>query len=437
MGGKLELQEKIGDILQWASCLTAEHFQDDEQLWTKQMDGLKRRLKITHGNLIAILGIQGVGKTKLSYSLKIELDEDIEKDVRLVKWDGKKSIREILAPHIEAEYLFNLIQEYDRLAISYVSNFLDIKNESFLQDALQHHNLLKMKDAEAKICDSIRQKIRGKNYSGAQENKEIQDGLKHLIKIEFTKKLEGFLSKKTAISIKDNIFSENLENIHTILIDTPDYNRKSTSSFSADLKELEKFWLSILQLGDVEEGQQVNLIMFFQKELWDLRPSFFCGKFNEITLKPLTPKQLMEYYETTFGGCFPFSEDALKELAILSRGIFRRFKRYIGLCIEQIGDLESSLESSDVDTIINLDVLVKDFEQELKNVFPRNKALHRKTVILLQLLSAKPLTQKEIGEKFFDGNKMGCSRFLNSLECWGYIERHYENREKTVSLKET
>lgn len=59
------------------------------------------------------------------------------------------------------------------------------------------------------------------------------------------------------------------------------------------------------------------------------------------------------------------------------------------------------VESSDVEKIINLDILVKDFEQELKNVFPKNKELRRKSVLLFRLLLKKQLTQTEIGKTLF------------------------------------
>ena len=293
-----------------------------------------------------------------------------------------------------------------------------------------------MKDEEKRVCNGLRPKIRGKSYSSIADG-DIKNDLKLLVEMDFIKKLEGHLRKEKTDSIKDDIFSRNLENIHTILIDTPDYNRKSTSSFASDLRELEKFWLSILRYGDEDEGQQVNLVMFFQKELWDLRPSFFCGKFNEKTLNPLTPKQLTEYYKTTLGDYYPFTEEALKELADLSRGIFRRFKKYVGLCVEQIGDLETSLEPSDVNAVIDLDVLVEDFEQELKNVFPRNRELRKKTVSIIRGLSVKPKQQKYISQTFFEAHPLECSRVLSALESWGYIERRFVNREKIVSLKET
>ncbi len=64
------------------------------------------------------------------------------------------------------------------------------------------------------------------------------------------------------------------------------------------------------------------------------------------------------------------------------------------------------MESSDVEKIINLDILVKDFEQELKNVFPKNKELRRKSVLLFRLLLKKQLTQTEIGKTLFTNNKI-------------------------------
>jgi len=237
---------------------------------------------------------------------------------------------------------------------------------------------------------------------------------------------------------------------------------------------VQRLWNNLTKI-DEEEGQQVNLVIFFQKELWDKHGNFFFGKMKEFVLDPLQPSLLKCHYLNLFGSAFPFEKPALKELAVMSRGVFRRFKNYVGICLDNIFSYTITLNPEqknsfppkesvrdskkknrreekkkstlnncncvtvtveDVRRWITLDQLVKDMTQELLSVFPKNRELQRKTVLLLRRLTEKPLLQSEIVKVFFDGKKANCSRFLAKLESWGYITRKFERKVKVVKLKE-
>jgi len=56
---------------------------------------------------------------------------------------------------------------------------------------------------------------------------------------------------------------------------------------------------------------------------------------EKVELEPLKPEQMLEAYRKRFKAIEPFAEDALLTLARMSRGIFRRFLRYIMVTLQQ------------------------------------------------------------------------------------------------------
>ena len=472
---------KLDEILQWTSYLTTEQSQDEGYFWTPQTRGLTNRLNKTKGNLMAVIGKQGVGKTKLQNELYIELNDNNREgrcETLLVKWDRKKSFDKIFyTSDFYCKYLIELLNNVDQEKRKYAIDHPVTKQmgKQGRKMIMEQTELFNQTNMERILISKIPEEcILSSNIDNV--GYETYNVLQTLINLRTIKKIERTFSQQKIENIKNNIHTERLKTIKTILIDTHDFNRNTTTALNKSLAELEDFWIKLEEYNyGVEEEQTVNLVIFFQKELWDLRPHFFCGKFREITLKPLTTKQLIEHYENVFESIYPFSEDALREIAVLSRGLPRRFKKYVGLCVEQIddntitrfseknnvsynGDIlnnniikkekdntskkifskkEVIVLLSDVEKTITNNLLIKDFELELKNVFPKNQQLRIIAVKLIRILSKQTMVQSEISEKFFEGKKMDCSRFLVALENWDYIKRNYEMREKIVSLKVT
>jgi hypothetical protein len=69
-----------------------------------------------------------------------------------------------------------------------------------------------------------------------------------------------------------------------------------------------------------------------RKEMF--RDHFFFDKIVKLELEPLKREQMLEAYRKRFKGHEPFAEDALLTLARMSRGIFRRFLRYVILTLQ-------------------------------------------------------------------------------------------------------
>lgn len=134
------------------------------------------------------------------------------------------------------------------------------------------------------------------------------------------------------------------------MIDTADFNRTKTSEIDAHIRQISIFWNNISTLESEfceDSGERLSIIMFFQKELYEKYKHFFIGKFRVFFLEPFTTDALIYYYKQQFNNdAYPFTEEALKELAVLSRGIFRRFKNLIGTCLDNYVSRTISSEST-------------------------------------------------------------------------------------------
>jgi hypothetical protein len=120
------------------------------------------------------------------------------------------------------------------------------------------------------------------------------------------------------------------------------------------------------------------------------RGHFFFDKMEKIELAPLVPGQMVEAYRKRFGDTKPFTEDALLHLARMSRGIFRRFLRYITLTLDasEIVRRESGspIDSDIVRRAVTTERLAEDMELELAELFPKHSDLRLQAVRLLMLL---------------------------------------------------
>lgn len=292
---------------------------------------------------------------------------------------------------------------------------------------------------------------------------------------DFVRRMEKFAGKALIIREKKLFFDEEIEKYRNLIIDTADFNKTKTNELDHHIKQIQELWNIIYENYnefDTEYNLHINIVVFLQQEIYDRYRHFFIGKFKPVYfVEPFKPLTLVNFYKHKFGSSDPFSPEALTELAVLSRGIFRRFKIYIGLCLDNINDVtmtpnidnntsllleknlnkesieiegysgsRSSKKSSVIVTLQNVQTwikdktLIQDLELELHNVFPKQKGLRNITVQLLRELAHGSLKQREIAEKYFDGYEKGASRFLKSLEENEYITRTYVGKDKVISL---
>lgn len=239
---------------------------------------------------------------------------------------------------------------------------------------------------------------------------------------------ESFGYYETIGTEKDWVYFHEAQDSDTIIVDLWDYSKTVTKDIIKALDALQDVWLFRCREADKIKKPVPNIVVFLQKEVLPLH--FFLGKMTLFKLEPWGPSELISFYKKQFGSTFPFSEEALTEIAFLSNGIFRKFKEYIAACLETLfqnqtpaditADTQISLD--DVRQIINAEKVVSDMELTLCELWPRNKENRVLAVKVLQFLRQNgPTFQEEITKKFFSGNKMAASRFLNTLALHNFV----------------
>jgi uncharacterized membrane protein len=216
-----------------------------------------------------------------------------------------------------------------------------------------------------------------------------------------------------------------------ILIDTPDYSKTDKRMMAKDLDDI--YWLWNYLLNGI--GVKPNFVIAIQKEMFS--GHFFFDKMMRIELKPLTPEQMLKAYKKRFKTTNPFTEEALLRLARMSRGIFRRFLRYIALTLDlwmSKTQPKEHIESEIVKEAITTKRLAEDMELELSELFPKQSDLKHKAVqLLLDLSEHGPRNQIQLSEDL-ELNSYTTSRILSKLEQHNYIKRTRAGNDKIVNL---
>jgi len=360
MSEKIEIKNEVPPVYawkvyKWASKLTSEQdFNLKMYYWTPEAKRLLNRLKYGSGQLIAVIGLQGSGKTALQNALACGLKKSM-----LLKWTGRKDVFKQMEEYanITSKYFYELLCELDR----------KMGRRSLLSWIRRNW------PDRVHIVKSILEKGVTPNNLGLTLGVDLIDGV----------------MEKAGRKIIDELLISYIGDFReTILIDLPDYSKQNHSEMIKDLREIQKLWEELLLI----EAFDINIVLFVQKELF--KGHFFYGKADVYEIKPLTPEQLYDFYTKNFAREFiinnqkitypaPFENEAFCELAKLSRGIFRRFKKYIRICLENwYEELEAQgrwkaplplITKDQVLRWIGIEQLEKDMELELMDLFPKSK----------------------------------------------------------------
>ena len=119
----------------------------------------------------------------------------------------------------------------------------------------------------------------------------------------------------------------------------------------------------------------------------------------------------------------------------LCRGIFRRFLRYIKLCVEDMRLRGADVVGvDDVGRVIDVSVVGRDMELEMSG-FMRAGEREQAVALLLGLLGGGDMNQKEIAKEL-GVTPAFLGRLLMKLEAMGYVNRVGGIRKEIlVSLK--
>ena len=209
-----------------------------------------------------------------------------------------------------------------------------------------------------------------------------------------------------------------------LLIDLPDYEVGGGRKMNRDLDEIGKIWY---------EGRygfkyhRRSLIVSLQKEL--STGHYLLGKGEMFELRPLTVEELVDFYIKKFKTTWPFDTESLRLIALISRGIFRRFMRYIGMCARDMKYRGTeSIGIDDVKRVISPEVISKDLELEFSG-FLKGSEKTLAVRVLSTLMAEGKMNQKELAEKL-GSTESSVTRLLQKLELKGYIIRERGDRKE-------
>ena len=290
-----------------------------------------------------------------------------------------------------------------------------------------------------KLDYELQSKVRLRNFDRADRMflEEFSDGIVRLEKegelYSTTPDItwaESRLDKGTVKRLRQETCMEILLEKSVIFIDMPDYSKTDRRRMVKDLESIHWLWNKIASSGGP------TVVFAVQKEMSE--GHFFLDKAQKFELEPLAPEQMMEVYVRAFHGTEPFTEQALLKLGQMSRGIFRRFLRYILLTLDLWEKQAAGAELIDVDVVVKavpVERLVEDMELELLALFPKHSDLRSLAVRLIMVLEEHgELGQSEIAD-LVEVEDYVLSRLLTKLERAHYITRTSHGKDKVVTLR--
>lgn len=209
-----------------------------------------------------------------------------------------------------------------------------------------------------------------------------------------------------------------------LLIDLPDYSHNNRRNMTKDLDAIQYLW--------EHKGHEKSIIVALQKEL--AQGYYFTGKGTYIELTPLEPENIIKAYLKAFQTENPFTPEALNLLAEHSNGVFRRFQRYIMLCIEEAAiNNTQTYDKRLVETTITPHILEQDMQRELSILFTKQAQRRLAYKIIRHLRTHGPQNQKQIADHL-NTSQSTITRIINTLEDT-YIKRTTgKGNEKILTL---
>ncbi len=381
----------VEKVYSWASKLSAEARGPlaalDFYVWPDSIRPITFGLDEDEGRLIALVGLQGVGKSSALLALKRFEQIPLEmSDVALFKWRREKDLFESL-----------LGQDHELS-----QEFL----EKYTEDLMQRFPV-------------VREQVSAMGmYS----------------KTNIVSTVERWIGKNRSNELRKEVWLDMLRGKKVILIDTPDYSRTDKRVMVRDLNDIHWLWVTLSNKPKCKP----NIVLAVQKEMFG--GHFFFDKMQVVELEPLEPAKMLEAYSKHFGTVEPFDEEALLMLARMSRGVFRRFLRYICLALDHLRTRLPPcplVDSAVVKRAVTIECLTEDMEFEFAEFFPRQSDAPAQAIrLLMELEENGSLKQSELADRL-GIEDYRISRLLSRLEQRRYVKRERSGTDKIVAIAGT
>ena len=409
------------DVYDWAARLTAEASgRAADYYWTPQSERLVGKLNLSKQALIGVLGVQGAGKSAAMRAIQKRLatEEAFGRDhIVAVKVPESGGLQGALKDAVGDA----LVKQLDGLLNAEVLDRIQ-RDSAFYQRAIQLAKRMERSVLEERL-----------HLLDPESGISVDTTNFYL-----PPSLHPLISKLRIRELEEHALDRLLSERRVIMIDMPDYPKHDRRLIARDLDEVQGLWNRL-----AASDKDTTLVIFLQKETFNYADHFFYGKMDIIPLMPLTVNQLLEAYKQKWAGYEPFTQDALEDIGRMSRGVFRRFKRYIGLTLElwmtQGAQSTALIDLELVNKAVTDEDVVYDIDKDLEGIFRRPEQ-KQKALELINHLSQS--TTKAYGEnlndtsqivehamkqakvsKLLDISEMAVSRLLRELEQHGYIKR--------------
>lgn len=391
------------DVLDWALKLSAEErgWIDETYQPPQEVRDLAARLLRTSRSFCVLTGLWGVGKSSALQYIYDVLESGRHESYLLRVAPDRPILEQIVADHVRdpTEYVSDLAKHLEA-----------------------RHKLQPTADGRfTQALDALR--LRGSLSEG-----------------------EMVIPKGKLQRIKQENAINELGNRHTILLDLPDFSRTDRRPLIRILNQVQDLWLKLMREGAEYTDEPIgpNLVITLQKELSDLAPSYFLGKANIVELKPLTAEQFINAYRAKFPVCDAVDEPALDYLAHLSRGVFRRFLKFLAVVLRDAEHRKlAHISLTDAMAAVSPAQVSQEMEAELAYLFPRPDRREKAAKIIMTFLQRKfepsrlqqifdpnlanllgEISQKQLAE-ILSLTEVDVSRLLDRLVANGLIRREH------------
>jgi len=384
----------IKQVLPWSHNLAAsptDKKNKDEYFRSPQYERLHETVSSGTTSILALTGVQGVGKT--ACLIQLHHDLGIYNSIPVNWGDLNEQIRAILNPN---------------------NGFFTIKDS----------RLLKLYYLALLLAELRRPRFVPIKVPKGQKLPDDVDSLD----IEWTEKALG---KARTRELREKTWFKYFSEFRVILIDLPDYARTDKRLLTRHLNQIYRLWTKLTELENPP-----TLVIAIQKDF--IGGHFFIDKMDKIELHPLSTDQLLTSYTANFGSTYPFTETALRTLASRCRGNYRRFKRYVAIAVDTWPENPSisPIDDEHVEQFISAERVSEDLGLELEQLFPKNlESRHEAVRIILHLSDSGQMEQGMLA-KALELPEYTMSRLLSRLELHRYITRQLRGSQKIVKLVE-
>lgn len=308
--------EDLKDVYKWAASGVSESISDlskDKFYETPTFRSLRYKLENTDSGLSLLIGLQGTGKSRI--------------------------LRELETPE---SYLFKWTRNWQ---------------EDLWQNGCCHSSY------HALLAEEYEAQIHAYHTAGLYDKANKAGDARTVIQRQDYSLMEAFLGRAKCKELRSQAISLFIDCTKTFLIDMPDYSKSNANALVHDVTAIQEFWQSL------KNREHIHIVIAIQKELLLKAPNFFWSKTDRYEIQPLTTQQLIDAYKLSNPGVPVFEPEALQLLAELSRGIFRRFKRYTKLTIEANDEMAPPISRDLVEKTITEEEIFQDLDQELEGIF--------------------------------------------------------------------